>query len=147
MSLQLKQSTRIKIRTLSIQGWSDRRIARSLKVNCKTVALWKHWPRPDNVEDIAPGRGRKRKFDLEQELELKQFLEQHAKEGSRSLTALIKKYLKLNVTDRSVRIYSARFSFKWKRPQKNPLLLGCHKEKKSSICKEPYHWRLDPVGF
>ena len=118
MSPQSKESTRIKIRTLSIQGWSDRRITRASKVNCKTVALWKHRPRPDNVEDIAPGRGRKRKFDPEQELELKQFLEQHAKEGSRSLTLRTKKRLKVNVTDRTVQIYCARFSFKWKIPQK-----------------------------
>ena len=136
MSPQLNESTRIKIRTLSIQGWSERRIARALKVNCNTVKLWKHRTRPDNVENIAPGRGRKRKFDPEQQQELKQFLEQHAKEGSRSLTPLIKKRFKLDVTDRTVRLYSARFGFKWKRPQKKPFLLERHKKERVRFAKK-----------
>ena len=53
---------RIRIILKACQGQSDQRIARELKVQRRTAALWRRWVRGQGIGclwEIAPGRGRK----------------------------------------------------------------------------------------
>ena len=133
--VKLTVEQRNQIFLLHQQGLSDRLISRKVKCSKASVDYWKQRSIPTDSLPHQPGQGRKRKFSEVEETELKKFLLQHSKEGSRTMVPKIADKFKKNISDRSVRTYAVRFGLKWKRPQFKPLLTLHHKKRRREFAQ------------
>jgi transposase len=71
---------------------------------------------------VTAGRGRKRKLGEVQVGQLYQLAKIHDRLGSRRLTPLVNKRLRVNISDRSIRRYLRDMQYQWKKPKKKWVL-------------------------
>ena len=138
----LTQDQRIKIRELSRKGYSQRLIARQLKISLDSVQRWADRPFPANVNGIKPGRGRKPAFTRSEASQVDSFLAKYRTKGIKKLQLLNNKRFHKYADVTTLREYSHRFGYKWKKPTKNPFLTDRHRRLRT-IWSKAHKYKTD----
>ena len=127
------------VRALHKQGKSGKYIAKQVKCSESTVSRCVNRECIDPVHRTKVGVGRKRKLSEYQQDDLHDILIQNNKLGSRRLVGVVKKRLRVNLHDRSIRRYAARTNLQWKKPTTKPLLSDTHRQKRLTWAKRHRH--------
>src|SRR5690349_10251770 len=114
MTLTVEQKS--EILQLQREGLSLDRIHSITKHSKPTIHKYIHSPYIANKENIAAGRGRKRKLDDEQVQVIKRVAEQNNLLGSRRITPIVNERLSVDLTDRPIRNYLQDNEYGWKKP-------------------------------
>jgi transposase len=121
---------------LSRQGYSVNQICATTHHSKPTILKYIHNPYISNKQNIAPGRGRKRKLGDVYVQQIDDIASANKHLGSRRLTPIINEQLNTNLTDRSIRNYLADMGYEWKKPTKKWVLTDRHKQNRVKWAKQ-----------